>query len=110
MYDCCNVRLGNDLKCCSDLIAVILQRYIVPSLLADENACTISHWDITRWITSTKLGSSIVRCPFVSSLVYGLNYAMKALLMEKEPTNMQAQSLAALIDKRVTRGAHVYLP
>ncbi|KAI0954047.1 mitochondrial membrane protein, variant 2 [Taiwanofungus camphoratus] len=28
-----------------------------------------------------------------------------SLLMEKEPTNMQAQSLATLIDQRVTRGS-----
>ena len=27
-----------------------------------------------------------------------------ALLLDKEPTNLQAQSLAGLIDKRVTRG------
>ncbi|KAI0792100.1 hypothetical protein C8Q75DRAFT_875505 [Abortiporus biennis] len=30
-----------------------------------------------------------------------------ALLMEKEPTNMQAQSLASLIDKRVTREGYI---
>ncbi|OBZ73741.1 Mitochondria fission 1 protein [Grifola frondosa] len=29
------------------------------------------------------------------------------LLMEKEPTNMQAQSLATLIDKRVTRDGYI---
>ena len=30
-----------------------------------------------------------------------------ALLLEKEPTNLQAQSLAVLIDKGVARGKHV---
>ena len=32
-----------------------------------------------------------------------------ALLMEKEPANLQAQSLAYLIDQRVTRGS-CFLP
>lgn len=34
---------------------------------------------------------------------------MTALLMEKEPTNMQAQSLATLIDKKVARGTLISL-
>lgn len=33
-----------------------------------------------------------------------------ALLLDKEPTNLQAQSLASLIDKKVTRGELLPVP
>jgi hypothetical protein len=48
------------------------------------------------WISCTQL----IRC---RSYCYNL-----ALLTEKEPNNLQAQSLASLIDKAVTRGTRYF--
>jgi len=46
-----------------------------------------------------------VLCTYVSA-AHHLNYLSRAaLLLEKEPSNLQAQSLAQLIEKAVTRGS-----
>jgi Fis1 C-terminal tetratricopeptide repeat len=41
------------------------------------------------------------------------NYAVTALLMDKEPTNLQAQSLSQLIEKKISTGTlvlpHLYV-
>lgn len=33
-----------------------------------------------------------------------MNFDLEGLLLDKEPTNLQAQSLAELIDSKLTRG------
>lgn len=74
-----------------------------PSLHVDENASTILHSVTTRWATMRKLKNSMVIAVAELHVIRKLTLP-SGLLLEKEPTNMQAQSLSNLIEKKVTRG------
>ena len=74
-----------------------------PSLHVDESVFIILHSVITRWAIMKKLKNSMVIAVAEIYIIRMLTLSL-GLLLEKEPTNMQAQSLSNLIEKKVTRG------
>lgn len=94
-------------------LAFLLQRYIGRNLHGGENACITLRLVITRWVTLTRRRSSMVRSPARFKFFppfRRLSCISPGLLIDKEPTNMQALSLASLIDNGVTRGSSPYIP
>ena len=83
-------------------IKPFLQISTVTSRFVGENACTISHWDTTKWGTTKKPRALLVRIPAPRPFHY--THVAEGRLLEKEPTNLQAQSLNALIEDKATRG------
>ena len=83
----------------------VVQKYIELNLHDGESACTILHLVITRWgILTRRRGSMVCHFPSCHHTLFSVDLNL-GLLIDKEPSNMQALSLASLIDKGVTRGS-----
>jgi len=73
------------------------------SLLVGESACTTLLWDTLKWGTMKRPRALLVRVPGFPCPPNHANMAQDRLL-EKEPSNLQAQSLNSLIEEKATRG------
>jgi hypothetical protein len=80
-----------------------LQISTATSRFVGENVFTTSLWDTTRWGTMNKPRASLVRISAFPCPSNRVDVA-KGLLLEKEPSNLQAQSLNNLIEDKATRG------
>lgn len=70
---------------------------------AGENAFTTLPWGTTKWGTTRRLRDSSVSVPAFPNPSNQPDLA-RGRLLEKEPSNLQAQSLNNLIEDKATRG------
>ena len=79
------------------------QIFIATSRSVGENAFTTLLWDTTKWETTKRPRTSLVRIPLSPYPSNRVDVA-EGRLLEKEPSNLQAQSLNTLIEEKATRG------
>lgn len=80
------------------------------NLFEEGNAYTTFLLVTTRWATMTKQSDLMVHQSFhFDDINLKTDTHLTALLLEKEPTNMQALSLAELIESKVTQGTVAHL-
>ena len=70
-----------------------------------ESACIILHSGIIRWVTTQMRRVSMVGIPDYHRAWTKPSLSTADLLLEKEPTNLQAESLASLIELAITKGS-----